>query len=81
MDTLPAGLYQALHAQEGAECVLYALALGDTRPPPALRRGRRAALVDQVAAQGTRLRLPLLDLALATPGSDTHLTLPSNREV
>jgi len=66
VDTLPAGLYQALHAQEGAECVLYALALGDVRPPPALRRGRRAALVDQVAALGTRLRLPLLDLALAT---------------
>lgn len=66
VDTLPAGLYQALHAQEGAECVLYALALGDARPPPALRRGRRAALVDQVAALGTRLRLPLLDLALAT---------------
>ena len=35
-------------------------------PPPALRRGRRAALVDQVSALGTRLRLPLLDLALAT---------------
>lgn len=66
VDTLPAGLYQALHAQEGAECVLYALALGDVRPPPALRRGRRAALVDQVSALGTRLRLPLLDLALAT---------------
>ncbi len=66
VDTLPDGLYQALHAQEGAECVLYALALGDVRPPPALRRGRRAALVDQVAALGTRLRLPLLDLALAT---------------
>lgn len=66
VDSLPAGLYQALHAQEGAECVLYALALGDTRPPPALRRGRRAALVDQVSALGTRLRLPLLDLALAT---------------
>ncbi len=66
VDTLPAGLYQALHAQEGAECVLYALALGDVRPPPALRRGRRAALIDQVAALGTRLRLPLLDLALAT---------------
>lgn len=66
VDTLPAGLYQALHAQEGAECVLYALALGDTRPPPALRRGRRAALVDQVGALGTRVRLPLLDLALAT---------------
>ncbi|HAM74130.1 MAG TPA: protease [Alcanivorax sp.] len=67
VDTLPAGLYQALHAQEGAECVLYALALGDTPPPSALRRGRRAALVDQVGALGTRLRLPLLDLSLATP--------------
>lgn len=66
VDTLPAGLYQALHAQEGAECVLYALALGDTPPPSALRRGRRAALVDQVGALGTRLRLPLLDLSLAT---------------
>ncbi|HEX5677867.1 MAG TPA: M48 family metalloprotease [Alcanivorax sp.] len=66
IEALPDGLYQALHAQEGAECVLYALALGDTRPPPALRAGRRAALVDQVSALGTRLRLPLLDLALAT---------------
>ncbi len=66
VETLPAGLYQALHAQEGAECVLYALALGDTPPPAALRRGRRAALVDQVGTLGTRLRLPLLDLALAT---------------
>ncbi len=66
LETLPDGLHQALHTQEGAECVLYALALGDTPPPSALRRGRRAALVDQVAGLGTRLRLPLLDLALAT---------------
>lgn len=66
LDTLPAGLRQALATQEGAECVLYTLALGPLPPPPALRGARRAALVAQVRAQGTRLRLPLLDLALAT---------------
>jgi len=66
LDALPDSLLHALHTQEGAECVLYALALGDVAPPPALRRGRRAALVNQVSTLGTRLRLPLLDLALAT---------------
>ncbi|MFP1681077.1 M48 family metalloprotease [Alloalcanivorax sp. C16-1] len=64
--SIPDHLQRALHTQEGAECVLYALVLGDTPPPPALRGGRRGALVEQVRGLGTRLRLPLLDLAVAT---------------
>ncbi|MBM7332616.1 M48 family metalloprotease [Alloalcanivorax marinus] len=64
--SIPVDLQRALHTQEGAECVLYALVLGDTPPPPALRGGRRGALVEQVRGLGTRLRLPLLDLAVAT---------------
>ncbi|MCC4307298.1 M48 family metalloprotease [Alcanivorax marinus] len=64
--SIPDDLQRALHTQEGAECVLYALVLGATPPPPALRRGRRGALVEQVRGLGTRLRLPLLDLAVAT---------------
>ena len=66
LESLPEDLRHALHTQEGAECVLYSLALGGMAPPPALRSGRRAALVEQVRGLGTRLRLPLLDLALAT---------------
>ncbi|MFP1678168.1 M48 family metalloprotease [Alloalcanivorax sp. C16-2] len=66
LESLPEDLRHALHTQEGAECVLYTLALGPVAPPPALRTGRRAALVEQVRGLGTRLRLPLLDLALAT---------------
>ena len=66
MASIPEDLRRALHTQEGAECVLYALVLGPVEPPPALRAGRRRALVEQVRALGTRLRLPLLDLAVAT---------------
>lgn len=66
LESLPTDLRQALATQEGAECVLYTLALGPLKTPPALRDGHRAALVAQVRALGTRLRLPLLDLALAT---------------
>jgi hypothetical protein len=74
LDSLPTRLRQALGTQEGAECVLYTLALGSLEAPPALRAGHRAVLVAQVRAQGTRLRLPLLDLALATLRS-----LPTSR--
>ncbi|MBM1143565.1 M48 family metalloprotease [Alcanivorax sp. ZXX171] len=66
LESLPGDLRQALHTQEGAECVLYTLALGPVAPPPALRTGRRGELVERVRGLGTRLRLPLLDLALAT---------------
>lgn len=66
LESIPESLHQALHTQEGAECVLYALALGQLPVPAALRTGRRGELVDQVRALGTRLRLPLLDLAIAT---------------
>lgn len=66
LESIPENLHHALHTQEGAECVLYALALGQMPVPAALRTGRRGELVDQVRALGTRLRLPLLDLAIAT---------------
>ncbi|WP_101675927.1 M48 family metalloprotease [Alloalcanivorax mobilis] len=66
VESIPAGLRHALTTVEGAECVLYTLALGSLEPPPALRAGRRATLVSEVRALGTRLRLPLLDMALPT---------------
>lgn len=64
MSAIPEPLHQALDTVEGSECVLYALILGPLTPPPALREGRRGELVSLVREQGTRLRLPLLDLAL-----------------
>lgn len=64
LTAIPAPLHQALNTVAGAECVLYALVLGPLTAPPALRTGRRGELVALVRDQGTRLRLPLLDLAL-----------------
>ena len=64
--SIPGPLRQALAGNEGAETILYALALGPRPVPPALAGGKRGERIQQVRQLGTRLRLPLLDLALPT---------------
>lgn len=75
-ESIPESLHTALHRSDEAELVMYALVLSvsdgdpgtllDTLSLPPASAERVSQRLRQVQALGTRLRLPLLDLAIPT---------------
>ena len=87
LDALPADINRTLHDPAGAELALYALVISssDSEPDELLKslpnHPKKAALTDlsrQLGKLGSRLRLPVIDLALPTLKS---LPTPQRRAI